>query len=74
MKKMIATIFQLVGLFLVLAFFGSLANHFGGWHFGMEGEEIPDDPRAAVIFLIVGLVSVGCAYLLMRSGKTKRAQ
>ena len=74
MKKMIATIFQLVGLFLVLAFFCSLANHFFGWHFGMEGQDVPDDPRAAVIFLIVGLVSVGCAYLLMRSGKSRRPQ
>ena len=66
MKNMIALICQLVGFFLVLAFFFSLANYFFGWHLGMKGQEVPADPRAAAVFLAVGLVSGGSAYLLSR--------
>ena len=69
MKNMVALICQLVGFFLVLAFFFSLANYFFGWHLGMKGQEVPGDPRAAAVFLAVGLVSAGSAYLLSRSKK-----
>jgi hypothetical protein len=74
MKSMIALICQLVGFFLVLAFFFSLANYFFGWHLGMKGAEVPGDPRAAVVFLLVGLTSGAGAYLLSRSGNRKRAK
>jgi len=72
MKNMIALICQLVGFFLVLAFFFSLGNYFFGWHLGMKGQEVPGDPRAAIVFLVVGLVSIGAAYLLTRNRNAKK--
>lgn len=73
MKNMIALICQLVGFFLVLAFFFSLGNYFFGWHLGMKGQEVPADPRAAAVFLAVGLVSGVTAYFLTRSERSNRA-
>jgi tellurite resistance protein TehA-like permease len=74
MKNMIALICQLVGFFLVLAFFFSLANYFFGWHLGMKGAEVPADPRAAALFLMIGLASGSGAYLLGRSNKDQRVK
>ena len=45
MKNLIALICQIVGLFLILAFFFSLANNLFGLHLGMKGQEVPADPR-----------------------------
>jgi hypothetical protein len=73
MKSMIALICQVVGFFLVLAFFFSLANYFFGWHLGMKGQEVPGDPRAAVLFLVIGLGSGLGAYVLGRSDKSKKS-
>ena len=73
MKNLITLICQLVGVFLVLAFFFSLANYLFGWHLGLKGQEVPGDPRAAVLFLVVGLVFGGGAYLLGRSDKVKNS-
>jgi hypothetical protein len=72
MKNIIALICQLVGFFLVLAFFFSLGNYFFGWHLGMKGQEVPGDPRAAVLFLVIGLASGSGAYLLSRSDKATK--
>jgi drug/metabolite transporter (DMT)-like permease len=66
MKNLLALICQLVGFFLVLAFFFSLANYIFGWHLGMKGQEVPADPRAAAMFLLIGLVSGGIAFFLSR--------
>lgn len=74
MKSMIALICQLVGVCLVLAFFFSLANYFFGWHLGMKGAEVPGDPRAAFLFLGIGLASGAGAYFLGRSEKNKADQ
>jgi hypothetical protein len=71
MKNIIILICQLIGAFLVLAFFFSLANYFFGWHLGMKGQEVPGDPRAAVVFLLVGLASGGVAFLLGRAKKKR---
>ena len=71
MKNTITLICQLIGFFLVLAFFFSLANYFFGWHLGMKGQEVPGDPRAAGVFLVVGIIFGGGAYLLGRSGEAR---
>jgi predicted permease len=73
MKNIIVLICQLVGFFLVLAFFFSLANYLFGWHLGMKGQEVPGDPRAAVVFLAIGLASGTGAYLLTRSRNSRKA-
>lgn len=73
MKNLIALICQIVGFFLVLAFFFSLANYLFGWHLGMKGQEVPADPRAAVMFLVIGLASGSGAYLLGRSPKANKS-
>ena len=72
MKSMITLICQLVGVFLVFAFLFSLGNYFFGWHLGMKGQEVPGDPRAAAVFLGIGLVLGGCAYFLGRAERSNR--
>jgi tellurite resistance protein TehA-like permease len=72
MKNLIALICQIVGLFLILAFFFSLANYLFGLHLGMKGAEVPADPRAAVSFLVIGLASGAIAYFLTRRRGDKR--
>ena len=71
MKNIVILICQLVGFFLVLAFFFSLGNYFFGWHLGMKGSEVPGDPRAAAVFLVVGLAAGAGGYLLGRTDKVK---
>ena len=73
MKNLIALICQLVGLFLILAFFFSLANYLFGLHLGMKGQEVPADPRAAISFLVIGLMSGAIAYFLSKGRGGKQA-
>lgn len=73
MKNILILICQLVGVFLILAFFFSLGNYFFGWHLGMKGQEVPADPRAAVMFLLIGLASGAIAYFLGRRPRSEKA-
>ena len=74
MKDIVALICQLVGFLLALAFFFSLGNYFFGWHLGLKGQEVPGDPRAAVLFLVIAAVCGAIAYFLGRKTKEKQGK
>lgn len=73
MKGILSLILQLVGLFLIVAFVFSLINYAFGWHLGLKGQEVPADPRAAVMFFGIGLVSGAAGFLLDRKKATRNA-
>jgi hypothetical protein len=54
---------------MVIAFFCSLANYFFGWHLSLKGAEVPDDPRAALVFLGIGVLCLAVSYLISRKPK-----
>jgi hypothetical protein len=69
MKNLVILILHLVAALMGLAFIFALLNYFFGLHLGMKGQEVPDDPRAAFLFLGIGLVCGAIAYFGGRKKK-----
>ena len=63
MKNIIQLIIQTLAFVFVFSFVFSLLNYFFDWHLGLKGQEVPGDPRAAVLFLGLGLVCSIVSYL-----------
>jgi len=66
MKNIILLFLQIFAVIFSLAFVFSLLNYFFGWHMGMKGQEVPGDPRAALLFLGIGLVCGAVVYITGR--------
>ena len=66
MKNIILLFLQIFAFVFSLAFIFSLLNYAFGWHLGMKGQEVPGDPRAALLFLGLGLVCGAIVYIIGR--------
>jgi drug/metabolite transporter (DMT)-like permease len=68
MKNIIQLIIQTLAFVFVFSFVFSLLNYAFDWHLGVKGQEVPSDPRAALLFLGVGLVCGVISYFWGRKG------
>lgn len=66
MKNITLLLLQIFAFVFSLAFVFSMLNYLLGWHLGMKGQEVPGDPRAALLFLGIGLVCGAVVYLAGR--------
>jgi len=62
MKSIIQLIIQTMAFVFVFSFMFSLLNYLFDWHLGLKGQEVPGDPRAAMLFLGIGLVCAAISY------------
>ena len=62
MKNVIQLIIQTLAFVFVFSFVLSLLNYFFDWHLGLKGQEVPGDPRAAMLFLGLGLACSVVSY------------
>lgn len=53
---LVIVIIQACGFAFILGFVLSLLNYQFGWHLGIHDAEVPADPAAAVVFLVLGIV------------------
>jgi drug/metabolite transporter (DMT)-like permease len=70
MKSIIQLIVQTMAFVFVFSFAFSLLNYFFDWHLGLKGQEVPGDPRAAILFLGIGVL---CAAVSFFWGRKKPA-
>lgn len=68
MKNIIQLIVQTMAFVFVFSFVFSLMNYLFDWHLGLKGQEVPGDPRAATLFLAIGLVCAAISYFWGRKG------
>lgn len=73
MKGIIQLIVQTLAFVFVFSFFFSLLNYLFDWHLGVKGQEVPADPRAALLFLGVGLACAGVSYFWGRRSPSGRS-
>lgn len=60
----VITIIHVCGIAFIIAFFLALLNWAFGLHLGLKGAEVPADPAAGAVFLVLGLVCLGVGKLL----------
>ncbi len=59
-------IIQFSGIALIIGFVLALVNWSFGTHLGIKGAEVPGDPAAAVLFLVIGAILVVTGRVLDR--------
>lgn len=70
MKDLFFLLLQLIGGVCLVGFVLSILGILWGKPMRLKGAEVPDDWRAAVSFLVAGLICFGIVYL---AGRRKRA-
>lgn len=66
MKNFLILCLQLGFFAFALGAVLAIVNYLTGWHLGIKGAEVPADPIAAVIFLIIAGICGGLSHLLTR--------
>jgi drug/metabolite transporter (DMT)-like permease len=74
MKSIIQLIVQTLAFVFVFSFVFSLLNYLFDWHLGVKGQEVPGDPRAALLFLGIGLVCAGVSFFWGRKKAVSQHQ
>ena len=74
MKGIIQLIVQTMAFVFVFSFVFSLLNYFFEWHVGFKGQEVPGDPRSALLFLGIGLVCAGISFFWGRKRPANQHQ
>ncbi len=53
---LVIILIQMCGYAFIVGFVLALLNYQFGWHLGIYDAEVPADPAAAVVFLVLGII------------------